>query len=104
VIYSCNQELDELGTRSSANQNDPENEVLDVVRPKSNNKSLNEIFIYCRQLSGKVLRLDPNMESIRFKIELAHLLVPYKEIHKELEKEKKQTSINSYFVSSNIKH
>jgi hypothetical protein len=29
---------------------------------------------------------------------------PYKEIHKELEKKKKQTSIKSYSVSSNTRH
>jgi hypothetical protein len=31
-------------------------------------------------------------------------IAPYKEIHKELENEKKQTSIKSYFVSSNTRH
>jgi hypothetical protein len=95
------EELDELVARSSENQNDPEDEVLDVVRPEFNNKSLNEIFTLSRQLSDKVFELDPNMErSIRFKGEIDHLLAPYKEIYKELEKKKKQTSIKSYFISS----
>jgi hypothetical protein len=99
------EELEKLVTRSSENQNDPEDEVLDVIRPEFNNKSLNEIFTLSRQLSDKVFELDPNMEwSIKFKREPDHLLVPYKEIHKELEKKKKQTSIKSFFVSSNTRH
>jgi hypothetical protein len=42
-------------TRSSENQNDPEDEVLDVVRPEFNNKFLNEIFTLYRQLSDELL-------------------------------------------------
>jgi hypothetical protein len=52
-----------------------------------------------------VLELDPNMErSIKFKRELDHLFAPYKEIHKELEKKKKQTSFKSYFIASSTRH
>jgi hypothetical protein len=36
--------LGELVIRSSENKNDPEDEVLDAVRPKFNNKPLNEFF------------------------------------------------------------
>jgi hypothetical protein len=32
------------------------------------------------------------------------IVAPYKEIHKELEKKKKHTSIKSYFVSVNTRH
>jgi hypothetical protein len=35
-------------TRSGENQNDPEDEVLDAVRPEFNNKSLNELFTLFR--------------------------------------------------------
>jgi hypothetical protein len=81
------EELDDLVTRSSENRNDPEDEVLDVVRPEFSNKSLNEIFTLSRQLSDKVFELDPNMESsIKFKRELDRLLAFYKEIRKELKK------------------
>jgi hypothetical protein len=99
------EKLDELVTRSSENQNDPEDEVPDVVRSEFNNKPLNEMFTLSRQLSDKVFELDPNMErSIKFKRELDHLLAPYKEIHKELEKKKKQTSNKNCFVSLNTRH
>jgi hypothetical protein len=78
--------------------------MLDVVRPEFNNKYLNEISTLSRQLSDKVFELDPNMErNIKFKRELDHLLAPYTEIHKELEKKKKQTSIKTCFVSSNTR-
>jgi hypothetical protein len=70
-------------TRLSKNQNDPGDEVLGIVRPEFNIKYLNEIFTLSKQLTEKVLELDPNMKrSIKFKRELDHLLVPYKEIHK----------------------
>jgi hypothetical protein len=42
------EEFDESVTRSSENQNDLEDEVLDIVRPQFNNKSLNEIFTLSR--------------------------------------------------------
>jgi hypothetical protein len=35
------EELDELVTRSSENQSDPQDEVFHAVRPEFNNKSLN---------------------------------------------------------------
>jgi hypothetical protein len=55
---------------SNENQNDPEDEVLDIVRPVFKNKSLNEMFTLSRQLSDKVLELGPNMErSIKAKNE-----------------------------------
>jgi hypothetical protein len=63
--------------------------VLDIARLEFNNKSSNEVFTLSRQLSDKVLKLDSNMErSIKFKSELHHILVPYKEINKELERKR----------------
>jgi hypothetical protein len=47
------EELDELVTRSSENENDPEDEMLDIVRPECNKKFLNQIFVLSRLLSHK---------------------------------------------------
>jgi hypothetical protein len=58
----------------------PEDEVLDVVRPVFKNNYLNELFTLSRQLSDKVLELGPNMER-RMKDknrELDHLFARYK--------------------------
>jgi hypothetical protein len=48
--------------RSSEDQHDPEDEVLDVVRPEFNNKSLNEMFTLSRQLCDNVVEFDSKME------------------------------------------
>jgi ribosomal 50S subunit-associated protein YjgA (DUF615 family) len=72
-------------TRSSTNQNDDEDEVLDVVRPEFNNKSLNEIFTLSRQLSDKLLELAQNAEmSIKFKENLITCLSPKKKFTNNL--------------------
>jgi hypothetical protein len=46
-------------TRSSENQSDPEDEVLDVVIPEFNNKYLNEILTLSTQFSDKVFEFNP---------------------------------------------
>lgn len=61
-------------------------------------QSVGEILRMATQLSDHVLQTDPLMErALRFKRKLQNLMLPYEEVQKELEKEKRQAPITKFF-------
>lgn len=107
MIKVHNQELtvDELedlvrSQNAIAEQSEDEDEDADdpEIKPGFSSKSIDEIFRMATQLADNVLETDPIMDrALRFKRGLQELMLPYKEVKKDLEKKKKQTTITNYF-------
>ncbi|KAL4084407.1 hypothetical protein QTP88_028230 [Uroleucon formosanum] len=95
------EELEEIiliqNERNQSNQDDEE----EPVKLDFSSKSINEVFSLANQLTERVLETDPLTErALKFKRGIQELLVPYKEVRKDVENKRKQTSITNFFHHS----
>lgn len=69
-----------------------------LIVSQINLKEVTEIFLLAKELALKVSEVDPSLErSLKFNRELDVALAPYNEVRKELERNRKQTKITSFF-------
>uniref|UniRef100_UPI00358E3E0E tigger transposable element-derived protein 1-like n=1 Tax=Myxine glutinosa TaxID=7769 RepID=UPI00358E3E0E len=74
-----------------------ESEEEVVVKPHLKLKSLSEILQLAKALSDRVFEVEPFMErSIKFKRELESMIIPYREVYKDLQKKAKLSQIPSF--------